>query len=88
MRRRVVKTTGGGGCGATKDDAKRGKWEVDTQVGSWQTREAEEDSYNTFTKRAVECVFDQICSFGLYVIRYIMFYAFRCILGQNKRNVF
>jgi hypothetical protein len=43
MRRRVVKTTGGGGCGATKDDAKRSEWEADTQVGSWQTREAEED---------------------------------------------
>ncbi len=43
MRRRVIKTTGGGGCGATKDDAKRGEWEADTQVGSWQTREAEED---------------------------------------------
>ncbi len=43
MRRRVVKTTGGCVCGATKDDAKRGKWEADTQVGSWQTREAEED---------------------------------------------
>ncbi len=43
MRRRVVKTTGGGGCGATKDDTKRGEWEADTQVGSWQTREAEED---------------------------------------------
>ncbi len=43
MRRCVVKTTGGGGCGATKDDAKRGEWEADTQVGSSQTREAEED---------------------------------------------
>ncbi len=43
MRRRVVKMTGGGGCGATKDNAKRGEWEADTQVGSWQTREAEED---------------------------------------------
>jgi hypothetical protein len=43
MRRRVVKTTEGGRCGATKDDAKRDEWEADTQVGSWQTREAEED---------------------------------------------
>jgi hypothetical protein len=51
-------------------------------------REAEEDGYDTFTKRAVECVFDQICSFGLYVIRYVMFNVFRCILGQNKQNVF
>ena len=68
MRQRVVKMTGGGGCGATKDNAKRGEWEADTQVGSWQTREAEEDGYDTFTKQAVECVFDQICSFGLYVI--------------------
>ena len=44
MRRHIVKTTGGGGCGATKDNAKRGEWEADTQVGSWQTREVEEDS--------------------------------------------
>ncbi len=43
MRRRVVKTTGGGGCGVKKDDTKRGEWEADTQVGSWQTGEAEED---------------------------------------------
>jgi len=46
MRWRVIKTTGRGGCGATKDDAKRGEWEADTQVGSWQTREAEEDGYD------------------------------------------
>jgi hypothetical protein len=31
---------------------------------------------DTFTKRAVECVFDQICSFGLY-IRYVMFLCFQ-----------
>ncbi len=37
-------------------------------------REAEEDGYDTFTKQAVECVFDQICSFGLYVIRYVIGY--------------
>ncbi len=43
MRRRIIKMTGGGGSGATKDDAKRGEWEADTQVGSWQTRKAEED---------------------------------------------
>ncbi len=43
MRKCVVKTTGGGGCSTTKDNAKRGEWEADTQVGSWQTREAEED---------------------------------------------
>jgi hypothetical protein len=77
MRRRVVKTTGGGGCATTKDNTKRGEWEADTQVGSWQTREAEEDSYDTFTKQAVECVFDQICSFGFYVIIYIMFLCFQ-----------
>jgi hypothetical protein len=51
-------------------------------------QEAEEDGYDTFSKQAVECVFDQICSFGLYVIRYVIFYVFRCILGQNNRNVF
>ena len=51
MRRRIVKTTGGGGCGMTKDDAKRGEWEADTQVGSWQTREAEEDGWNVCLNR-------------------------------------
>ncbi len=36
-------------------------------------QEAEEESY---FYQAVECVFDQICSFGLYVIRYVMFLCF------------
>jgi hypothetical protein len=44
-------------------------------------QEAEEEGY---FYQAVECVFDQICSFGLYVIRYVIFYVFRCNLGQNK----
>ena len=93
MRRRVVKTTGGGGCGATKATRQparanqRGEWEADTQVGSWQTREAEEDGYDTFTKRAVECVFDQICSFGLYVIRYVMFLCFQ-VHFRTKQTIF
>jgi hypothetical protein len=32
-------------------------------------QEAEEEGY---FYQAVECVFDQICSFGLYVIRYVI----------------
>jgi hypothetical protein len=36
-------------------------------------QEAEEKGY---FYQAVECVFDQICSFGLYVIRYVMFLCF------------
>jgi hypothetical protein len=36
--------------------------------------EAEEEGY---FYHAVECVFDQICSFGLNVIRYVMFLCFR-----------
>jgi hypothetical protein len=36
-------------------------------------QEAEEEGY---FYQAVECVFDQICSFGLYVIRYAMFLCF------------
>jgi hypothetical protein len=50
-------------------------------------QEAEDEGY---FYQAEECVFDQICSFGLDVIRYVMlcFYVFGCNLGQNKRNVF
>jgi hypothetical protein len=33
-------------------------------------QEVEEEGY---FYQAVECVFDQMCSFGLYVIRYVMF---------------
>ncbi len=36
-------------------------------------QEAEEEGY---FYQAVECVFDQICLFGLYVIRYVMFLCF------------
>jgi hypothetical protein len=36
-------------------------------------QEAEEEGYFF---QAVECVFDQICSFRLYVIRYVMFLCF------------
>ncbi len=59
-------------------------------------REAEEDGYDTFTKRAVECVFDQNCSFGLYVIRYVMFLCFqvhfrtkqtKCLLAYVMLNI-
>jgi hypothetical protein len=61
---------------------------VDTQVGSWQTREAEEDSYNTLAKQAVECVFDQICSFGLYVIRHVMFLCFQVHFRTTQTKCF
>jgi hypothetical protein len=89
MRQRIVKTTGGGGCGTTKDDAKRGEWEANTQVGSWQTREAEEDGIQyTSTKQAMECVFDQICSFGLYVIRYVMFLCFQMNFRTKQTKCF
>ncbi len=59
-------------------------------------QEAEEDGYDTFTKRAVECVFDQIGSFGLYVIRYVMFLCFqvhfrtkqtKCVLAYVMLNI-
>ncbi len=59
MRRRVVKTTGGGGCGATKDDV-----------------------------TTVECLFDQICSFGLYVIRYVMFLCFQVHFRTKQMKCF
>jgi hypothetical protein len=31
----------------------------------------------SYIYQAVECVFDQICSFGLYVIRYVIILCFR-----------
>ncbi len=62
---------------------RRGKRQRDNQPGQtrevnwrWTQRlavgrqEAEEEGYFYL---AVEFVFDQICSFGLYVIRYVMF---------------
>ncbi len=61
---------------------------MDTQVGSWQTREAEKDGYDTFTKQVVECVFDQICSFGLYVIRYVMFLCFKVHFRTKQTKCF
>jgi hypothetical protein len=61
---------------------------MDTQVGSWQTREAEEDGYHTFTKQAVECVFDQICSFGLYIIGYVMFLCFQVHFRTKQTKCF
>ncbi len=51
-------------------------------------REAEEDGYDTFTKRAVECVFDQIHSFGLYVIRYVMFLCFQVHFRTKQTKCF
>ncbi len=40
------------------------------------------------TKRAVECVFDQICSFGLYVIRYVMFLCFQVHFRTKQTKCF
>ncbi len=51
-------------------------------------REAEEDGYDTFTKRAVECVFDQISSFGLYAIRYVMFLCFQVHFRTKQTKCF
>jgi hypothetical protein len=59
MRWRIVKMTGGDGCGATKDNA-----------------------------TMVECVFDQICSFGLYVIRYVMFLCFQVHFRTKQTKCF
>jgi hypothetical protein len=42
----------------------------------------------TFTKRAVECVFDQICSFGLYVIRYVMLLCFQVHFRTKQMKCF
>ncbi len=47
-------------------------------------QEAEEEGY---FYQAVECVFDQICSFGLYVIRYVMFLCFR-VQFRTKQTIF
>ena len=51
-------------------------------------REVEEDGYNTYTKQAVECVFDQIGSFGLYVIRYVMFLCFQVHFRTKQTKCF
>ncbi len=48
-------------------------------------QEAEEEGY---FYQAVECVFDQICSFGLYVIRYVMFLCFRVQLRIKQTKCF
>jgi hypothetical protein len=42
----------------------------------------------SFTKRAVECVFDQICSFGLYIIRYAMFLCFQVHFWTKQTKCF
>ncbi len=42
----------------------------------------------TSTKQAVECVFDQICSFGLYVIRYVMFLCFQVHFKTKQTKCF
>ncbi len=40
------------------------------------------------TRRAVECVFDQICSFGIYVIRYVMFLCFQVHFRTKQTKCF
>jgi hypothetical protein len=47
-------------------------------------QEAEEEG---FFYQAGECVFDQICSFGLYVIRYVMFLCF-WVQFRTKQAIF
>ncbi len=39
-------------------------------------------------RRAVECVFDQICSFGIYVIRYVMFLCFQVHFRTKQTKCF
>jgi hypothetical protein len=48
-------------------------------------QEAEEEGY---FHQVVECVFDQICSFGLYVIRYVMFLCFRVQFRTKQMKCF
>ena len=48
-------------------------------------QEAEEEGY---FYQAVECVFDQICSFGLYVIRYVMFLCFQVHFRTKQTKCF
>ncbi len=48
-------------------------------------QEAEEEGY---FYQAVEYVFDQICSFGLYVIRYVMFLCFQVQFRTKQMNNF
>jgi hypothetical protein len=52
----------------------------------WQLAdEAEEEGY---FYQVVECVFDQICSFGLYVIRYVMFLCIRVQFRTKQMKCF
>jgi hypothetical protein len=48
-------------------------------------QEAEEEGY---FYQVVECVFDQICSFGLYVIRYVMFLCFQVQFRTKQMKCF
>ncbi len=48
-------------------------------------QEAEEEGY---FYQAVEFVFDQICSFGLYVIGYAMFLCFRVQFRTKQTECF
>jgi hypothetical protein len=47
-------------------------------------QDAEEEGYFC---QVVECVFDQICSFGLSVIRYVMFSCF-WVQFRTKQTIF
>jgi hypothetical protein len=48
-------------------------------------QEAEGEAY---FYQVVECVFDQICSFGLYVIRYVMFLCFQVQFRTKQMKCF
>ncbi len=48
-------------------------------------QEAEEEGY---FYQVVECVFDQFCSFGLYVIKYVMFLCFWEQFRTKQTNCF
>ncbi len=48
-------------------------------------QEVEEEAY---FYQAVEFVFDQICSFGLYAIRYVMFLCFRVQFRTKQTKCF
>ncbi len=54
------------------------RWTPRLAVGR---QEAEEEGY---FYQAVECVFDQICSLGLFVIRYVMFLCFWVQFGTKQ----
>jgi hypothetical protein len=59
--------------------------------GRWTPRLAvgrQEEEKEAYFYQAVECVFDQICSFGLYVIRYVMFLCFQVQFRTKQMKCF